>query len=294
MGKYSGNFKKTIFIFSFIVFCFLNFPCLQAATVRINPTKIRLIIPPGESKSGVIEVENPSDESIVVKAYLQDWAYTNSHDGTKEFFPAGTTSLSGSSWISLSFSEFVIPAFTKQNINYTVKVPLKAQGGHYAVLFFESLLGKPKIRESASLGVVVRIGALFYIEPQGTVTRLAEISNLSLTKKSKDKTLNIRFDFKNTGNADITCKGTFHIMDSQGMIVARSEFNDAYTFPGDTAKLAADWKEPLKKGKYDLILTMDIGRALEEAGLGGGQVITKEAGLEIGSNGEVTSVGALK
>jgi len=287
--------RRRVFLFLFLsIFCFFNLLEVQAASVRVNPTKIRLTVSPGESKSGIIEVENPSDESLVVKAYLQDWSYASSQNGSKDFSAAGVTPLSCADWINVSLSDFVIPASGKQNINYTVKVPVGAQGGHYAVLFFESLLAKPTLKESAELGVVVRIGALFYIEPAGTINRLAEISNPVLEKDPQDKSLKISLDLKNTGNTDITASGTFHIMDQEGMILARSEFNDVFTFPGDKAKFETSWKETLPKGKYDLIFTIDIGKALEEMALGRGPVITKETEIEIGEKGEVLRVGELK
>lgn len=283
-----------IFLLFFCVFCFLNSARVEASGVRINPTKVRLIVPPGESKSGVIEVENPSEESFVVKAYLQDWVYTFLQNGTKEFFPPGTTVLSCSDWVSVSLSEFVIPAYGSQKINYTVKVPPDAEGGHYAVLFFESLLQETKVKRFTDLGVMVRIGALFYIEPEGTIKRWAEVKKLTLENRQKDKALAVKLDFSNTGNVDITCKGTFHLMDQLSMVAARGEFNDVYSLPQDKAKLTAVWKEFLPKGKYDLILTFDIGKSLEEAGLGRGPVITKEAEIEIGDDGQAVRVGELK
>lgn len=280
-------------ILTFICLIAFPFSLLEAATLRINPTKIRLSIPAGESRSGVIEVENPSNETIVVKAYLQDWVYTSLHDGTKEFFPAQTTAFSATNWISTSLSEFVIPAFGKQNINYTVKVPAKSEGGHFAVLFFESLLSGGSVKEDQGLGVLVRIGALFYIEPQNTIKHLAEISNLNLQRKSGGP-LEIALDFKNTGNIDVTCQGTFHILDKSGMVLSRGDFNDCYTLPQESAKLQGVWKEPLPKGEFDLVVTLDIGKARQDAGLGRGPVITKEAKIQFDESGNIVNVGELK
>lgn len=289
------NGRRRVFLLFFCAVCFFSFNTVaSAATVRINPTKIRLIIPPGNSKSGTIEVDNPSEEPITVKAYLQDWLYTSPYDGTKNFSAAGTTPLSAADWITTSLNEFVIPAFNKQNVNFTVKVPAGASGGHYAVLFFESLLSKPEVRESAQLGVVVRIGALFYIEAGGSIKRAAEISGLTLRRKSPDSPLQINMDIKNSGNVDITCAGTFHIMDSRGMIFARNEFNNVYLFPKDTAELTAGWEGTLSRGKYSLVITQDIGKALEEVHLGRGPEIIKESEIEIGDSGEVLRIGELK
>lgn len=287
--------RKAAFLVVGSFFCFFIFCAVaQAATVRINPTKIRLIIPAGGSKNGSIEVDNPSEESIIVKTYLQDWSYTPAYDGTKNFFPAGATVFSCSDWITTSLSEFVIPAFGKQTVNYSVRVPPDAEGGHYAVLFFESLLSEPEVKESAQLGVIVRIGTLFYIEPEGSIKRSAEIEKFSLKRRASDNSLEISLDLKNTGNVDITCAGTFHIMDRRGMILARGELENIYLFPQDKTKLNAYWSGALSKGKYSLVITIDIGKALEEARLGRGPVIIKEAEIEIGDNGEVLRIGELK
>ena len=43
-----------------------------------------------------------------------------------------------------------------------------------------------------------------------------------------------------------------------------------------------------------MVVTVDIGKAQEEAGLGRGPIITKEAEIEFGYNGKVNRVGQLK
>lgn len=261
--------------------------------VQIEPAKTRLIITPGNSQAGTINIYNHSREPKNVRVYLEDWVYLPACDGTKDFKPAGTASLSAASWISFVPSEFTIPAFAKKILNYTVRVPAQAKGGHYAVLFFENYLGEQKpIPEGVSVNLAVRIAALFYIEPKGTIERQARIDGLKITE-SQDK-FYISVNFTNIGNVDITTKANFFIIDEKGMAYARGEFNEVYTLPGDSATLSSSWKEVIPKGKYDLILTVDIGRVLKEAGLGEVPAITKEAKIEIGDNGEVIRVGELR
>lgn len=260
----------------------------------ISKAKIRLSITPGKSSYGEIILENPSSEKRPMRVYLEDWYYLPVADGSKEFVPANTTPLSCASWITFSPAEFTLAPFGRQRVNYLVKVPPQTKGGYYTVLFFETALGEVEAREEgvgAGINLAVRIAALFYIEVEGTINRTAVIENLTL---KKDKGLLVRLDFRNTGNIDITAGGSFHIMDKDGLIYARGEFNDVYTFPGDIAKLTANWKEPLSRGKYDLVLTLNIGKALEEAGMGRGLVTVKETSIEIGKEGEVVRVGQLK
>jgi hypothetical protein len=264
--------------------------------VQLDQPKVRLSIPAGGSKSGRIEVKNTSSEAKEVKVTVEDWVYEKNYDGSKNFFPPGTITRSSSNWISFAPAEFTIPPFAKEYVNYVVKVPQDAKGGYYAGLFFESLMS-PEVEKSDAMVVVpvaISVGSLFYVEVAGTVQRLAEVKNLSLKKEAATKALNINLDFENTGNVDITVSGNFSIIDGQGMIYARGLFNDAYTFPGDTAKLSAVWKQSMPKGKYDLVVTLDLGKALEELGLGRGPVIVKEAAIEIGDDGGVLRTGELK
>lgn len=265
----------------------------------INKAKVRLSILPGESKYGELIVDNPTPEAKSMRLYLEDWYYIPPGDGPKEFMPPNTTSLSCAPWITFSPQEFTIAPFGRQNVGYTVKVPAQAKGGYYAALFFESMFGKsPAAQDEQKIDVginlAIRIASLFYIEAEGTIKRTAEISNLAFKKESAPGPLLIQMDLLNSGNVDITAGGSFHFIDKDGIPVARGEFKDMYTFPGDTVKLTATWKETLPVGKYDAIFTIDIGKALEEAGVGRGPVITKEAQIEIGKNGEVIRIGELK
>ena len=279
-----------------LVFSFLIFNSSFAVELpSINKSKIRLSIASGEAKYGEIIIENTSSETRSMRVYLSDWYYLPAANGTKEFVSAGSTSLSCAPWISFSPAEFTLEPFAQQKINYTVKVPEGASGGYYAAMFFESVFGKLESQQKefkAGMNIVIRVATLFYIEPAGSIKRSALIDNLSFGKDKSDSPT-IGLDFKNTGNVDITCGGTFNIMDEEGMVYARGEFNDVYTFAASSAKLSAICKDPPKKGKYDLILTFDLGKALEEDNFGRGPVITKEVKIEIGDNGQFTALGEL-
>ncbi len=289
-------YKKIISVLAFFVLCCsisawaINLPYLDKA-------KIRLAIAPGETKYGEINLENPTNEPVSMKLYLEDWSYSADGSGSKEFAVANTTPLSCAPWITFSPAEINIPPFGKQRINYSVKVPAQAEGGHYATLFFETKLGEPNVSTAemgAGISVALRIAALFYVEPEGTIKRSGEFKELSLKRNNATSPLSISVVFENTGNVDITCGGTYHLMDKEGVIYARGELSDAYTFGGQSAKMTAVWKEAIPKGKYDLVFTFDLGKALEEAEMDRGPVVVKEAEVEIGENGEVANVGQMQ
>ncbi|OGX15885.1 MAG: hypothetical protein A2166_01955 [Omnitrophica WOR_2 bacterium RBG_13_41_10] len=293
-----GGYGKFFFFFVFLIlatFCLINDAYAYKA-IQLNQPKVRLIISPGELKTGRIEVKNPSEETKTVKIYVEDWIYTDD-SGAKKFMVAGTDELSCADWITFVPQEFTVSPFGKEYVNYTVKVPKDAVGGHYAVLFFESLMGNPdeKPEGMVSMPVAIRIGSLFYIEAEGMVNRSMELGKVSLTRESNNAPLAINLEVKNTGNVDIIAGGNFNIIDNQGMVYARGEFtNKVYTLPLDKAIFNATWKGAIPKGKYDLVITLDLGKALEELSMGRGPMIVKEAELEIEADGEIVSVGGLK
>ncbi|MFH1414310.1 MAG: hypothetical protein ABIG56_05640 [Candidatus Omnitrophota bacterium] len=288
--------KNLLFIGFILAFIILSFGTSEAINIiRVDQAKIRLSIAPGSTKAGSITIDNPTEQSKYIRAYLEDWYYLPSADGSKDFKPAGTTNLSCADWINFVPAEFTLPPFGRQVINYTVRVPQNAQGGRYAILFLEHTKapGDSPV-EGSGFGVAVRVGSLIYIEPEGTIERKAELLNPVIERESNDNDLIVSLDFQNTGNVDLTAGGSFDIIDKEGMVFARGEFNNVYTFPGEEAKFIGSWSLPLERGKYDLILTIDIGRALAETNMGKGPVIVKEAELEIGRKGEVVKVGDLK
>ena len=164
-----------------------------------------------------------------------------------------------------------------------MRVPKGVEGGHYAVLFFEDLLSAPS-EEGVSVGLAISVASLFYVEAEGTINRVAELRNLSLVKEGED-TLKIQADFKNIGNVDITPETTYSIIDQQGIVYARGEFNPVYTLPGDMGRIEAIWKEKVPQGEYDLIITLNLGS---------GMVRVSESRIRLGLKSEVIRFGALE
>jgi hypothetical protein len=291
-------FKKRIFfICLFFLSSFFISDVLAVNLPYINKSKIRVSVIPGKQAYGEIIVENPTLGAYAMQLNLEDWYYLPSADGAKEFMPAGTFNRSCAPWITFSPSEFTIPAFGKQKINYSIRVPKDARGGYYTSLFFETSVGElpaPGKEREAGIDLRVRIATLFYVEAEGTIERKATIDNLSVTKDSSSDNLLIRLDFENTGNVDITAGASFYLMDKKGLVCARGEFNNVYTFGGGKAKLNATWKKPIPAGIYDLVITLDLGKALQETLGKRVPLITKETEIEIGPKGEVIKVGELR
>lgn len=265
------------------LFCALSIFLLSAVTdayavtVNIDKPKIRAQIASGGSESGSITIINTTEDRADIKVYLEDWKYSPTQDGAKDFAPPGTTPLSCAQWISFYPAEFTLPAYGSQQVFYSIKVPPGAEGGHYAILFFETVMGTTKNEQGVDIVIKGRIGSLFYIEA-GAVKRKAALSDLAVTGRQGE----YRIDavLKNIGNVDITAKGAFNIIDNKGMVFARGQFNDVYTFAGEQAKISSTFSKSIPAGNYDLIITLDLGD----------MPLIQEAQITFGSYGEVTNV----
>ena len=232
----------------------------QAATLRISTPKIELELAPGETYSGEIIAENPTDEDFKMKVYLEDWAYAPGGTGEKKFTPVASTPLSGSKWITFSPTEDTLKPFGRITARYTVTVPKDAKGAYYSVMFFETALGSAFDEEGVSVLVQGRIGALFFIQVKGTVERKGELKSVEIRPPQGNKPMEVLTTFQNTGNVDISLGGNFLIMDSAGKIQARGDLNKIYTFPGSMETGATQWVGRLPKGSYQALLTYDLGK----------------------------------
>ena len=265
--------RKTIWPIIFIAIIFAGFWLGQAEcaiNLRLTDPKVRLSIAPGQSKSGKIAIENPTEQPIKVRCYLEDWFYTDGGDGGKEFRAPSTTPLSCASWINFSPSEFTLNPFGRELINYVVSVPADAQGGYYAVLFFETEIGQGQDEQGFNVLILGRLGSLFYVQTAGVVNKQAILKDLTVDQKTKG--FEVTTTFKNTGNVDITASGGFNLIDQTGLVFARGQFNQAYTFPEDEVLLSADWSKAVQPGIYDLIITLDLG----------GKILVEEYQLQLG------------
>ena len=283
-------------------FCF--FASLFISSVQadklpfMNQSKVRVMVAPGERAFGEMTLENPTDKAKNIRLYLEDWYYLPGGSGAKEFLPVNSTAFSACSWITFSPAEVVVPPFGKQKINYVISVPQDASGTRFASLFFETLVTESSLSDvgrSAGLDISVRVATLFYIEISGAAERKANISNLKIgPSKKTDGSLEITLDFENIGNTDITTSANFSLMGSDGIVSARGAFNDLYTFPGGKGVFLGVWKGKIAPGEYDFVITVDLGKALMDAGIGRGPVITKEASVTIGENNQIVQIGQLQ
>ena len=228
---------------------------------QITPPIVEVAVARGQTTNGTIEVQNESEEPTELEVYLQDWEYTEGGSGDKLFSVPGSSTRSAAGWISFYPQKLSLPAHGKAVVEYTIRVPADASaGGRYAVMFFESALGKGKPDEQGvSVQYTGRIGTLFEVQVAGTVERVGEITKVEIGTVSEDRPLRLIYTFINKGNIVLRPKTIFNIVDALGHYFGRGEFKPLYIFPGRSGSSATEWKGSLKPGDYTLVLTGDLG-----------------------------------
>ncbi len=237
-------------------------PASARAQLLIEEGKVNLTVDPGQTIVNSLLVHNTSAEAFHVKVYWQDFKYKEPYDGKKDFLPSGSAPDSMAGWITFSPQEFDLPAYSKQKVTYTLKVPGEVKGGHYGVLFFEK--GSLEKDKRTGVRVVTRVGCLFFTEARDR-NKGGKIEALSLQGAA------LTGVFRNAGDVIVLAQGIYYIMDKEGMVIDRGELSRFYLPPAAKADFKLELPENLASGKYTLVLTFD----LEE-----GDTLVKEVDLE--------------
>lgn len=243
--------KRLFFLFIFGLFLALTADAF-AFNISVDTPKIKLEVEEGEVVRGGLTVRNPSEEEIRVEVYMEDFVYISPYDGTKKFFPPGSTELSPAKWITFSPREIILPPFGRKRVNYIVRVPSGVSGGYYAVLFFETSLGAiTNAEEGANILILGRVGSLFLVETADSIKK-ATIAGIT----SEGST--VRGEFLNQGNVNVISKGSFYVIDEEGRVFDRGRLNDIYISPQDKAPFSLSLAPGIPPGRYTLITTFDL------------------------------------
>lgn len=261
--------RRLVLILSFLglIFGFVS----SAYTQVIWPDKreIKLVITPGKEIKGSIFVENLTDKDVIAEANLEDFEYLSPYDGGKGYLPMGSTPSSCAKWINFSPRSFVIPAKSKYEVSYAIKVPKGVKGGYYAALFFQkSGTGEA---EDKGISIVVRVASLFFLETPDRIKE-AKLENISLDKDG------IEAELINSGNIILNTQGNYYVMDGNSILVSRGDMAKYYIPSEKKVPLKIKLSKQIPEGKYTLFINFDLGE---------GKALIKEIDFSKDANGEI-------
>jgi hypothetical protein len=237
---------KNLFAALFFIFASAS---TASAQLMVEEGKVRLNVAPNQTIMDTLVVRNTSNQPVQAKVYWEDFIYVPPFNGEKDFFPAGAGKFSCAGWINFLPREFTIPAYGRQNIDYTIKVPADVKGGHYGILFFENSAVQAA---PGNIGVntVTRVGSLFFLETNSK-NKSSRTDNWQVT----DKGFSARF--VNDGDVFLLPQGVYYVLAADGMAVSRGDIAKVYLPPGEGTDFTISLPH-LKPGQYLMVITFDL------------------------------------
>ncbi len=119
---------------------------------------------------------NNTRAPIAIKVYAQNFG-TVGLNGNISFF-VDKSRLASASWFSFPNLNYAVPPKGTIDVPIEIKVPKDATpGGHYVTVFFQSLNTE---KLNSNVGVISRLGSLFFITIGGNINYNSRINNISI------------------------------------------------------------------------------------------------------------------
>lgn len=218
---------------------------------NVEPARVEVAVPAAGRRGKTLAVHNArTDQSLHLTIYVRDVSHLP--DGTHDFPPPGSTERSCAKWIQVVPSELDIPAGETATVRVSINAPERAEGGYYAMIFFES---GPSYTERG-IGVNFRVGAFVDVRIPKTEVYQAKLANLSVPQADE-----VVVELSNDGNALIRPRGKVKIFDAQNRRIAEVAFNPQRVgvLPQATRAFPVKLDQPLARGVYQVRVEIDYG-----------------------------------
>lgn len=232
---------------------------VASASIGVGPLTIIIETGPGEASSGYFKVINDGENPEDVMVSLSDW-YLEQGGGI-QFAEPGTLERSLAGWIDYSPATFQLQPGEIQRVDFTIDVPPKASGDHWALFFIEGSESTPVAETTGALttsvGVKVRYGIKVFQHDPGSM-QAGRIAGMELLGTEP---LRIEMVFANTGEGVLwRVRGRVEIRDDTGTTVRTMEIEEFTVLPGGQRVLVLeDEGERLAAGEYIALAIIDFG-----------------------------------
>ncbi len=212
---------------------------------------------PGETKTGIINVDNKGSAVASIMAYITDVAMER--NGNVTFPEGGSLTYSCEPWLLVNPEQFRLAQGASQQVRYTLKVPRDASGTYLACVFVQT---KPEDRPFATGSAIsARVGSMIIVNVTGTGSKAAELFSLG-TRRTKDgRQDQLELGIRNKGNVLLRPTGTIEIKSEAGWTVDKVAFNQdkQAVLPLSERLYPIAISPNVEPGVYRLIATIDYG-----------------------------------
>lgn len=260
--KYFFSFNKAILAFcisSIILFFVTNKAYAQfTGGVMVYPNVVELNFGNGSNfASSIIQVENPTDSILRVRAYIEDW--TLNQYGKIVFLDKPDKRYLGS-YVKFNPVEFDLAPKQKQMVRVAAKVPEGPEGEYRSIVYFETVnpkqevLKQTKDKLNINISFKTRYGVALY-GYKGDISRSAVMQDLKFEKI--DNSNYITATLKNSGNIHCNLEGDLVLTPESGTKSLTIPLIRYTILPDSTQKYAIQLPEDLNNGAYKAAINLN-------------------------------------
>lgn len=197
--KFSLSLATTLAASSIIAILAVAYaPAAMAqASLQVNPLKYEDKLDSDKVRSGFIDVANPGDAAVQVRASVQGFRQADL-DGNLEFFDSETFSRA----IKPGLTDFEIGPRESIRVTFTVEPSKLPPGGVYAVIFFRTVPNAVPSSATSRIFESANIGSLLLLQngPIGHATGQLDTFNLSFFQTARGIQGSIKYKNLSTDN----------------------------------------------------------------------------------------------
>ncbi len=201
--------KVAIFVVSLLILCTNYVPVFAAeeihydASLVFGPPTQRIMLEAGQTYRSSVYISNPSDSVKATKYILYVTPYGVSNENYNPVFDQKNTYTQIVDWITLDKTEGILQPGEKEDIGFTVNVPVNAPaGGQYATIMAQDTTNLDSNKEDGGLSIssITAIGAIVYASVDGETKKEGVILENNIPSILFSSPLEATSRIKNSGN----------------------------------------------------------------------------------------------
>lgn len=214
------------------------------SSISVSPAIIEEALAPEEKKTAAIWITNLTNSPLPIKTKCQSFIVED-----RLLKKAGQT-FNASSWLKATPESFILQPREQKKIILTIHPPKNAEpGGHYATLYFQSLVPS-SFQQQKSTFLSPQIGILIFLTIKGKIIRQAHLSSLQTKAFSSWGPVNFSFSFQNQGNIHLLPQGKIIIQNFWGKEVAQVPITPQIILPKTEKKIKVQWSKRFLLGRF--------------------------------------------
>jgi hypothetical protein len=234
----------------------------------VRPSKVEVMLPPGESALRVVALENGTPSPLVVRVSYEDVSAGVQERPHDDPFVLGEESNSPTTlrdMLTLPDREITVLSGERVEVPVTVRVPARAIPGGYDGSLVFAFRTPSGAQGSAQVAVESRLATLFFVRVLGDVTESGRVvafglfnNRRAVSTPSSDEPLRFQVAYENSGSVHVNPYGQVKLTPLFGS-PRYLEVDPWIVLPGATRMRELMYAQPLFPGYYRATLEHNAG-----------------------------------